>query len=124
MRVDGARPHSRRDRLAKVDATQFWQLVDAARATGGSDADGVAAALTLALRQLPPEEIVAFDDLLWEQLARSYHWDLWAGAYVLNGGCSDDCFDYFRGWLIAQGQAVFEAALRDPDSLVDIVERD
>src|SRR5207244_1156324 len=57
----------------------------------------------------------------WEQMARSYQWSLWAGAYVLNGGCSDDSFDYFRGWLIAQGRAVFEDALGDPDTLVDVV---
>ncbi len=45
-------------------------------------------------------------------------------AYQLNGGCSDDCFVYFRFvyfrcWLLAQGRATWEAALCDPDSVVD-----
>ena len=35
----------------------------------------------------------------------------------MNGGCSDDSFDYFRGWLIAQGKQVYEQALRDPETL-------
>jgi hypothetical protein len=39
-------------------------------------------------------------------------------AYQLNGGCSDDCFVYFRCWLLAQGRASWEAALGDPDSLM------
>jgi hypothetical protein len=104
-----------------VDVTQFWQLIETACAATAPDTGAVVDALRLALRQLPPEEIVAFDSLLWEQLARSYQWDLWAAAYVVNGGCSDDGFDYFRGWLIAQGQVVFESALRDPDRLVDVV---
>ena len=36
----------------------------------------------------------------------SYRWDLWGAAYLANGGCSDDGFDYFRGWLIGQGRKV------------------
>jgi hypothetical protein len=41
-------------------------------------------------------------------------------AYHLKGGwCSDDSFLYFLGWLLAQGRATFEAAVGDPDSLVD-----
>jgi Protein of unknown function (DUF4240) len=47
--------------------------------------------------------------------------DLWGAAFILNGGCSDDGFNDFRGWLIAQGRTVYEAALENPDSLADIV---
>lgn len=43
----------------------------------------------------------------------------WAAAYVINGGCSDDGFEYFRGWLITQGREVFQQALSDADSLAD-----
>ncbi|MFC9245678.1 DUF4240 domain-containing protein [Streptomyces sp. NPDC057136] len=45
---------------------------------------------------------------------------LWAAAYVINGGCSDDGFDYFRGWLIAQGREVFERTAADPDALAEV----
>lgn len=44
------------------------------------------------------------------------------GCYLINGDCSNDGFDYFRGWLIAQGEAMFERALADPDTLADVVE--
>lgn len=30
-------------------------------------------------------------------------------------GCSDDSFDYFRGWFIAQGKDVYMDALAEPD---------
>ena len=50
----------------------------------------------------------------------SYRWDLWGAALVINSGCSDDGFDYFRGWLMLQGRNVWEAALRDPESLADV----
>lgn len=50
----------------------------------------------------------------------SYRQDLWAVAYVVLGGCSDDSFDYFRFWLIARGREVFYKALEDADSLCDV----
>ena len=42
---------------------------------------------------------------------------------MINGTTlSDDSFLYFRSWLVAQGQRVFEAALEDPDSLASTPE--
>ncbi|ARW08881.1 DUF4240 domain-containing protein [Bacillus atrophaeus] len=32
-------------------------------------------------------------------------------------GCSDDTFDYFHGWLIAQGKETFEEVLHDHEYL-------
>lgn len=32
-----------------------------------------------------------------------YRRDLWAAAYIIGGGCSDDSFIDFRAGLIAQG---------------------
>ncbi len=57
-------------------------------------------------------------------MARSYHRELWGAAYIINGGCSDDGFEYFRGWLILQGEKSFEDALKDPESLVEIAKCD
>ena len=51
-----------------------------------------------------------------QQSIEAYRWDLWAVAYIINGGCSDDGFEYFRGWLIAQGKDYFEAALKNPEN--------
>lgn len=53
-------------------------------------------------------------------MADSYRNPLWAAAYVINGGCSDDGFDYFRGWLIVQGHGVYERVVADPDTLADL----
>jgi len=50
----------------------------------------------------------------------AYKQKLWAAAATIMNGCSDDSFDYFRGWLIAQGEDVYLAALRDPDSLAGV----
>ncbi|MFK0258402.1 DUF4240 domain-containing protein [Streptomyces sp. NPDC090445] len=98
-----------------MDKQTFWTLIEAARAEAAPDEVAERAARLLALR--PPAEIAAAQQVLWDLLAESYRSPLWAAAYLINGGCSDDGFDYFRGWLLTQGEAVFAAALTDPDSL-------
>jgi hypothetical protein len=40
---------------------------------------------------------------------------------VIGGGCSDDGFLDFKGWLVSRGEKVFEAALAKPDSLAKVV---
>ena len=97
---------------------QFWALIEEHVEIGevfGADVSK----LEEALAALPPEEIVAFDELFSGHYTASYAWPLWNAAYLINGGCSDDGFDYFRAWLIAQGRDVFERAVADPDSLAD-----
>ncbi|MEV4139672.1 DUF4240 domain-containing protein [Dactylosporangium sp. NPDC049742] len=100
-------------------AEDVWRLVDEARAgLGGSpSADDVAAAMVRLLGARPPAVIAAFDRPFDELVAESYRAGLWAAAYVINGGASDDGFEYFRGWLITQGRETFERAVADPDSL-------
>lgn len=53
---------------------------------------------------------------------RAYTWDLWGAAFVIDDGCSDDCFRDFRAYLISLGPRAFAAALRDPNSLAPIVQ--
>jgi Protein of unknown function (DUF4240) len=79
----------------------FWNLVEAARAevsaaSVGDAADRVveAAAVTLSARSV--DEMLAFDRIVSELMDRSYRNELWAAGYLINGGCSDDGFDYFR----------------------------
>jgi hypothetical protein len=79
----------------------FWRPLARARAASGGDLDEQVTRLTTRLAALSPAEIVAFDDLIWTMLTRAYRHDLWAAAYLINGGCSDDRFDSFIGWLIA-----------------------
>ncbi|NLE71752.1 MAG: DUF4240 domain-containing protein [Actinomycetales bacterium] len=105
-----------------MDLSELWDLIETAReeADDPDDADSVAAALTRALSETRPETIEEFDEAIGRLVAESYRTDLWAAAYLINGGASDDGFDYFRGWLIAQGRDVYEAAVADPDSLADV----
>lgn len=98
--------------LWSVNRQEFWDVIEQARAdVGSAAADAVAARATEVLALLPPAQIAAAAQPLWDLMADSYRGDLWAAAYLINGGASDDGFEYFRGWLITQGREVFERAV-------------
>src|SRR5215208_2580480 len=97
---------------------QFWDFIHRS-GQAATDCQEHADALRVLLAKLPPEEILAFGAELDARLAEAYRWDLWGVAYLVNGGCPDDGFEYFRLWLIAQGRDYFEAALREPERAGD-----
>ena len=69
---------------------------------------------------LGPEQAKRFDDIACAYSGLAYQYGLWTAASVIErGGCTDDGFIDFRGWLIAQGREVYMATLKDPDSLAD-----
>ena len=105
-----------------MDTTTFWKLIEDAKQRSGGNPERQVAELTDALTALKASDIIAFEARFDQVMAVSYKRELWAAAYIINGGCSNDCFDYFRGWLIAQGEAVFHNALHDPETLVEVVE--
>lgn len=100
----------------------FWNVVAQAREAAGdrADAEEVAEQVLRLLCGLPPAEIAELAQPLWDLRSWSYRQDLWRAAYLINGGCSDDGFEYFRGWLLTQGRETFDRAVVDPDSLADL----
>ncbi|TQV82414.1 DUF4240 domain-containing protein [Exilibacterium tricleocarpae] len=95
----------------------FWGLVEAAKSAAGATWEDRPATLKRVLLAQSPETIRQFNKDYHDKLAQAYRWDLWGAAYLINGGCSDDGFDYFRDFLISEGKTIFEAALDSPDSL-------
>jgi len=100
-----------------MDKAQFWRLIEEAKEKSGGECEEQAELLKRALVELPPGEITSFSSIMDEFRDQAYRWDLWGAAYLINGGASDDGFEYFRRWLIAQGREMFEGALARPDSL-------
>jgi len=99
---------------------KFWEVIELSKADDPQDQlDN----LTDTLAAMTIDEVFGFDYRLDKFLEISYSSELWAAAYIVCGGCSDDGFDYFRAWLISKGRAVYEAALENPDSLADVFEK-
>jgi hypothetical protein len=106
-----------------MPSDRFWELIG--RTTEyQADPEQQLEALRHVLRQLTVAEIEAFERAFHQQQRRAYSWDLWGAGYVMNGGASDDGFEYFQRWLVSKGRTVFEAALADPDSLAETTAAD
>ena len=105
----------------RMDETTFWRLVAETRAGAGNDTGRQSQLLEARLRQLPAQQIAGFERIRRSLDRRIYTWDVWGAAYVIEDGCSDDCFRDFRGYVISLGRRPYEAALRNPDALAPVV---
>jgi Protein of unknown function (DUF4240) len=105
-----------------MNDTTFWQLIADTREETGGDTEPQSELLEEKLSRLPGEQIAEFQRIRHRLDEQAYSWDLWGAAYVIEDGCSDDCFRDFRSYLISLGREPYEAALRDPDSLAPVVQ--
>jgi hypothetical protein len=105
-----------------MDDAAFWQLIADTRAAAGNETDGQSDLLQQRLRHLSPKQIAQFEGIRQRLDRQAYTWDLWGAAYVIEDGCSDDCFRDFRGYLISLGRGPYESALRNPDSLAAVAQ--
>ena len=102
-----------------MDIKIFWDIIDTAR-NENTEFDGMYESLVNRLAKLETSEIFLWDNIFSEYQELSYKRKLWAAAYVICGGCSDDWFDYFRAWLISRGKVIFLSALKDPETLCHV----
>jgi hypothetical protein len=99
---------------------QFWSLIEQTLPYS-SDQGEQMEALSAALDKVSATDIEAFQRAFQRQQKRSFTWDLWGAAYLLNGGASDDGFEYFQRWLISKGRKIFEAAVANADALAELL---
>lgn len=104
---------------ADSQAEAFWQVIDSARAESQGDLDRQTELIEERLSSSEPSEIIAFQQQLDDVMNEANTWDLWAAAYIINAGASNDGFEYFRAWLVMQGKQVFHAAVQNAESLAD-----
>ena len=100
----------------------FWKLIDTAREMSGGNVSKQAELLVETLAQLQVIEILDFETIMFDLLDKAYEAALWDAAVIIGCGCGDSGFWDFRAWLIAQGQDVYEQALANPESLVDLID--
>lgn len=99
-----------------MDTDGFWDVIETARASGG-ESKPFHEALADHLATRTEQEILDYQEKFDEARQALYRWDVWAAAYLIGGGCSDDGFIDFRAGLIAQGRGWYQKAADSPDSL-------
>ncbi len=98
----------------------FWGVL-AGVGAGKLGCEQFSARLGQVLARMPDDDLRRFAEEWAAWWAASYRWDLWGAAYIINGGASDDGFDYFRGWLLTRGGERYARAIADPDAAFDDV---
>lgn len=100
-----------------LDETIFWNIVDAS-VKNTKNQDEQERLLVKKIEKLTPKQMIGFrlrtDKLLYD----TYNSEMWCAGYIMNGGCSDDGFEYFRNWIISRGQDTYYKAKENPDSLI------
>ena len=98
---------------------RFWDLIDKS-ALDETDSTVATQKLTQLLKDGGDEMIFGFERWFQTMQYRLFNYDLWAVAYLMQGGCSDDGFTDFRTWVISKGKAFVEKALQDPASVAEV----
>jgi hypothetical protein len=98
----------------------FWELINNSKKYGEEQVEW----LTKELIKKNNEEIIQFEIEFRNKMEQSYTSSLWGAAFVVMGGCSDDGFDYFRGWLISRGEEVFNQVIKNPEFLAEYLSED
>ncbi len=105
------------EKESSMTESTFWELLEMCKEKG-DDIDEQMDWLVTHLSRKSVKDIVMFDSIFNENYHKSYTSDLWAAAYIVMGGCSDDCFDYFRAWVLYLGKDMYAAALENPETLL------
>tara|TARA_R110002111_G_scaffold181165_1_gene246727 strand:+ start:256 stop:783 length:528 start_codon:yes stop_codon:yes gene_type:complete len=103
-----------------MEEEQFWKMIDDAFGSDQNDLEESTAQLEAVLESLPQDQAVGFQVALRSVMSRAYTWDLIGAACFIGCGQSDDGFEDFRAWLIAQGRATFERVLKDVEALAEL----
>ena len=95
IRASGATPVGVAAGQGPLTKDEFWTLIDHSAAFA-RDPDAQLADLNASLSRQSASRIADFERLFDDTMHQSYSWDLWGAAYLINGGASDDGFEYFR----------------------------
>lgn len=108
------------DTTELLSETEFWNIIDETLKKSKGNYENQQDALKEILLQRQPLDILKFENRFRQLSDLTYTHELWAAAYIINGGCSDGAFDDFRGWLIAKGKEKFYKIIEQPENLIEI----
>lgn len=103
-----------------LDEDLYWSIINKSL-KNTKNQDDQEQFLIKEIVKLNPEQIIGFrlrtDKLLYD----TYNSEIWCAGYIMNGGCSDDSFEYFRNWIISRGKETYYNSKQNPDNLIDEV---
>ncbi|HYF68949.1 MAG TPA: DUF4240 domain-containing protein [Ohtaekwangia sp.] len=104
-----------------LDEGLFWKIID--KSLKSTSQDEQEQYIISEIGKLTPKEMIGFRLRTDYFLYHTYNSEMWCAGYIMNGGCSDDSFEYFRCWVISRGRDTFYNTKANPDYLIkEVVE--
>jgi hypothetical protein len=103
-----------------VDRSNFWGIVEGARAEAGTDTEHAAQVLLRHLRALPPADHEPFQEFWEQEQNQLYCWPIHDAATLLLGPLDDDSLLAVQDWILSHGRNTVQRILDDPDSIVEL----
>ncbi|MER5950854.1 DUF4240 domain-containing protein [Streptomyces sp. NPDC001904] len=100
-----------------MDIDAFWSVIEEARTAAAATGEPFDEVLVGRLAAGPRPEILEYARHFDDVHGALYRWDVWAAAYLIGGGCSDDSFTDFRAGVVALGREWYDRVAGDPDSI-------
>ncbi len=101
-----------------LDEDLYWLIIENSL-KHSSNQEGQEKYLINEISKLTLKQMIGFrlrtDKLLYD----TYNSDMWCAGYIMNGGCSDDGFEYFRNWVISRGKTTYYKTKENPDYLIN-----
>ncbi len=99
---------------------EFWELIEKSKQRSKGDPVIQIRLLTEWLVEKGEEAVFDFDAYRSRFTNLAHTSELWCSVNIYMGFCSDDSFDYFKAWLVAQGKEAYTNHVENPDSLLNI----
>jgi len=103
-----------------LNENKFWEVINETLKKSNGDYELQQEILEKELKKLSLQEIIEFDNRFKELRGKANNWELWGAIYIINGGCGDDSFHYFREWIISQGKEFYYKTIENPKTLIDL----
>lgn len=103
-----------------LDEDLYWAIIDKSLKETKNQ-DDQEEFLIQEISTLSPKQMIGFRLRTDKLLHDTYNSEMWCAGYIMNGGCSDDGFEYFRNWVISRGKEAYYSAKQNPDNLISEV---
>lgn len=105
-----------------MNQEKFWSIINYSKSIAQENEELQELLIIEKLSNYPPKEIIEFEIIFRKIIIEADDYKIIGALKIIHGWVTDDPYLYFRCWLIAQGQEVFEKVMKNPDDLVDLVE--
>ena len=96
----------------KMKREEFWKYISISHKKAKNNNEFVDYLIDI-LSKKTDEEIFDFEIITFELMHESYNEKLWCASYLVNGDTASWSFDFFRLWLISQGEKIYHSIIKN-----------